>query len=387
MSIALSWRFLGSPVWQGVGALVAIAAILITVIFELRRRRSRDRVPQPDALRPRLKVVGVDPAPSSLYYLGTEEGEAEYYYVLAQSIKQAKSIVYRSGRGFTEKPRKTFSKDLIKAEEFALKKGVEIVRIQTADRVSREWAEGYARLAERYPGKLRVYADFKDPLLVNIGLIDPDGPQPEIQMLFESITTASRPSYSADAALSVYGTPKFARTLQAKFNQWTEGLRMLNAEQIRDLARIYLYFAYGSNMSPVQMKQRCPGAQRIGTAIAYGWERNFAVVAPHMGVMAAAAGIQRSDNPAAYIEGVVYDLTAGEKETLDEIESGGYAAAELGFKLSSKHVTGFTHVPVNPSSSTDLKPDADYVKLLIEGAEANGLTNLARQLRQDWSSD
>jgi hypothetical protein len=381
---ALSWSFLGSPVWQGIGALVAIAAVVVSVILELRRRRSHEREPQPDLQRSRLKVVGVDPAPSSLYYLATEEGEAEYYHVLAQSIKQAKSIVYRSGRGFTEKPRKTFSKDLINAEEFALRNGVEIVRIQTADRVSREWAEGYARLAERHPSKLRVYADFKDPLLVNIGLIDPDGPRPEIQILFESITATSRPSYSADAALSVYGTPRFAQTLQAKFIQWTEGLRILNAEQIRNLARTYLYFAYGSNMSPAQMRQRCPGALRVGTAIAYGWERNFAVPAPHMGTMIGAAGIQRSESPGAYIDGVVYDLTAGEKEALDEIESGGYAPAEISFKLSGKHFTGFTHIPVSLSSSVDLKPSADYLKLLIDGAESNGLASLARQLRQDW---
>jgi hypothetical protein len=32
-----------------------------------------------------------------------------------------------------------------------------------------------------------------------------------------------------------------------------------------------LYFAYGSNMSPKQMRARCPGAQPAGTAELSGW--------------------------------------------------------------------------------------------------------------------
>jgi len=387
MSAALAPSFLGNPVWQGIGVLVAIAAIIVTIMLELRRRRSREREPQTRESGARLRVVGIDPSPSSLYDLSKDEAEDEYYRILAESIRHAKTAVYRSGRGFTGKPRKKFSRDLIIAEEAALKNGVEVVRIQTADRVSKEWAEGYARLVEKYPGKLRVYADFKDPLFVNIGLIDPNGPRPEIQMLFESITKASRSSYTADAALSFYGPPRFAQGLQAKFEQWAQDLRMLNADQIRDLARTYLYFAYGSNMSPAQMRQRTPGAVRVGTAIAYGWKRNFAVTAPHMGATAAAAGIQRADSPTTYIEGVIYDLTAGEKGALDEIESGGYVPTEIGFKLGGKHVTGFTHVPVRLSSSSALKPRADYIRLMIDGAEANGLISLAHQLRQEWLSE
>src|SRR5262249_60816882 len=144
---------------------------------------------------------------------------------------------------------------------------------------------------------------------------------------------------------------------------------MLNADQIRDLARTYLYFAYGSNMSRAQMRQRTPGAVRVGTAIAYGWKRNFAVTAPHMGATAAAAGIQRADSPTTYIEGVIYDLTAGGKGALDEIESGGYVPNEIGFKLGGKHVSGVSHGAVRISRSSALKPMADFLRLFIVRAE------------------
>jgi gamma-glutamylcyclotransferase (GGCT)/AIG2-like uncharacterized protein YtfP len=32
------------------------------------------------------------------------------------------------------------------------------------------------------------------------------------------------------------------------------------------------YFAYGSNMSPVQMQDRCPGAKALGPGILSGWQ-------------------------------------------------------------------------------------------------------------------
>jgi gamma-glutamylcyclotransferase len=381
MPLSIHLTFLGNPEWQGVGALVAVAAIAITIFFEMRRRRAREHSSNGRTTAERLTAVGISPAPSKLYDLSTEEGEERFYRELTESIKRAKTVVYRSGRGFTDEPQKSYIRDIIMAEDTALKRGVEIVRIQTADRVSKEWAEQYARLMEKHPGNLRVYADFKDPRLVNVSLIDPDGSEPEIGILFESTVVAGRPSYPADAAISIFGANRVARSIHGQFDSWISNLRILDAEALKDLSHSYLYFAYGANMSPSQMRQRCPGAARIGTAIAYGWNRNFRVVAPHMGSKAAAAGIEKNDDPTTYIEGVVYDLTAEEKRAIDEIEAGGYKPDEISFKLGGKHVKGFTHMPIHLSSETDLTPTQEYIESIVEGAETNGLNSLARELR------
>lgn len=328
-----------------------------------------------------FNAADVSQVPYRLYDLSTEAMEEEYYRVLAESIRRAQTIIYRSGRGFFDEPRKRFKGELISAEDFALGRGVKIIRVQTADRVSPDWAEQYASLIEKYPDKLVVYADLKDPLLVNLGLIDPQGPRPEVQILFESVTAVDHPSHTADAGIFVYGPSRFARSLQAQFEHWTNGLRILDADQVRNLARTYLYFAYGSNMSLTQMRERCPGAVRRGTGILYGWKRNFSVAARHLGATAAAAGLERSDNPTDCVEGVVYDLTVEEKRSIDEIEAGGYAPVDIDFKLAGRHVSGFTHIPENISASARLKPTRAYLQLMIEGAEANGLVNLAKQLR------
>ncbi|MEM9206602.1 MAG: gamma-glutamylcyclotransferase family protein [Pseudomonadota bacterium] len=51
---------------------------------------------------------------------------------------------------------------------------------------------------------------------------------------------------------------------------------------------IRLYFAYGSNMSVAQMKQRCPAARPLGTASLEDWrfiinQRGTASIVPHAG--------------------------------------------------------------------------------------------------------
>lgn len=70
------------------------------------------------------------------------------------------------------------------------------------------------------------------------------------------------------------------------------------------------YFAYGSNMDPVQMRIRCPGARILGTATlkGYRWIINtagYATVIAH---------------PASIVYGVLWELTAEHLSALDEYE-------------------------------------------------------------------
>ena len=99
----------------------------------------------------RLNVEGFSRAPTELYDLSTEAKEAEYYGILAESIRGSGTVIYRSGRGFTDEPLNRFSRDLVSAEEFALKQGVKIHRIQTSDH------EGYQKLSNM---------GFADPRLI-----------------------------------------------------------------------------------------------------------------------------------------------------------------------------------------------------------------------------
>jgi gamma-glutamylcyclotransferase (GGCT)/AIG2-like uncharacterized protein YtfP len=77
-----------------------------------------------------------------------------------------------------------------------------------------------------------------------------------------------------------------------------------------------LYFAYGSNLSPAQMRARCPASQVVGTAILPNHALAFGGYSVGWG--GAVATIERS--PGAQVEGLVYLLTRADLHRLDGYE-------------------------------------------------------------------
>src|SRR5512132_766488 len=110
-------------------------------------------------------------------------GTIAFYSAMAASIRDAEKAIYRSGRGF--RTDSAFIGDLLAAERSALKRGVNILRIQTSPRSGEAWADGYADLVDSFPEQLRVMADFVEPALGDLGLVDPLGSRPVVQLLFE----------------------------------------------------------------------------------------------------------------------------------------------------------------------------------------------------------
>lgn len=71
-----------------------------------------------------------------------------------------------------------------------------------------------------------------------------------------------------------------------------------------------LYFAYGSNMSAVQMQERCPGAYSLGAAILPNWR--FIITTRRT------ASIVRE--PQAQVHGVLWQCTPEHQHSLDRYE-------------------------------------------------------------------
>jgi gamma-glutamylcyclotransferase len=362
----LAAQFLGDPAWQGIGALAGILATGLGV-WEIRRRRKRHHDAE-------------DPGFWSLFNLSTDEGEKSFYDALAKSIREAREEIYRSGRGFARPRQNAFIRQLLAAEETALENDVEITRIQTSARAVEEWAIGYAKLVEKFDN-LRMLADLADPPLVNVALIDPGGKNSVIQLLFESEELSQRgPRHRGAAAIFLYGQQALALSLKQQFEGHSSTLVRMTASDVRELARSYVYFAYGSNLSQRQMKDRCPDAHKLGVAILYGWVRTFSVPAAHLG--GGTASIEPSADEGKYVEGVAYELSPTDKLRLDDIERGGYAPQVVGIKLEGKHVEAYTHVPLDTSANPQLRPTRAYVDIMMEGAKENGLTTLHNELQE-----
>ncbi|MEU8524346.1 MULTISPECIES: gamma-glutamylcyclotransferase family protein [Streptomyces] len=362
---------LASPAWQGIGALAGLAAVAIYVAVEVRRRRRRDDPPGNSRETQQWET----------FDLSSPEGEDSFYKALTKSIIAAEESIYRSGRGFARPRHERVINDLIRAEETALRNGVEVTRIQSSPSASEKWSKAYADLTERYPEHLRIFAGYSENPLVNVAVIDAYGSSPVIQLLFESHElTAGGPRHRGAAALFLRSQPALAISLQQQFEEHVRILHRMTGDEVRKLANAPIYFAYGSNMSGEQMRERCPSARPLGIAHLYGWRRSFCVPAPHLDGLA--AGIQRSDNDGSHVVGVAYEMTVPDQQRLDAIEQGGYRPERVGIKLDGIHKEAYTHVPVSTVPEVPSDVPRAYLDIMITGAEENGLSELAAELRR-----
>ena len=125
------------------------------------------------------------------------------------------------------------------------------------------------------------------------------------------------------------------------------------------------YFAYGSNMDPVQMASRCPGADPLEVAVlrdhqlaytydAPGWEGGVATVIPE---------------PGSQVWGVVWSLTARHLDTLDDYEGvdiGIYRRELVDVYVLDRPMEAFVYITNDTLSRL---PNQRYIDALVRGAE------------------
>ena len=136
-----------------------------------------------------------------------------------------------------------------------------------------------------------------------------------------------------------------------------------------------IYFAYGSNLCPVQMARRCPGGQAIGQAVLHDWRfliniRTYATI---------------EAKPGAVTHGVLWSLTSGHILALDDyeaVEEGMYYKAHLVVRRNGYPVEALTYIdPVcNPG-----RPKPDYMDSILHGARHFGLSlDYTDSLARNW---
>jgi len=79
---------------------------------------------------------------------------------------------------------------------------------------------------------------------------------------------------------------------------------------------VALYAAYGSNMDPAQMKQRCPSSPAAGSGWLEGWRLTFG--AEDFGWEGSLATIAEAPGDHVYV--TLYDVTPHDERTLDQWE-------------------------------------------------------------------
>ena len=137
-----------------------------------------------------------------------------------------------------------------------------------------------------------------------------------------------------------------------------------------------LYFAYGSNMSRAQMRERCPDHECLGTAVL----KEHALCFPRHSPIRNCGVAGLAEAPGAEVWGVVYQLHDEDLAALDKRE--GYDPAK------PFHVNRYNRQTVRVLMDGDLVdcltyfarpepgehvPSVEYLATILEGAEENGL--------------
>lgn len=132
------------------------------------------------------------------------------------------------------------------------------------------------------------------------------------------------------------------------------------------------YFAYGSNMSLPRLKQRVPGAERIGRFTLVGHSLRFHKWSRTDG--SAKCDALFTGNPDDVVIGALFEIPEHEKGTLDRAEG-------LGFGYEEKRVTvtdarghsleAFTYYATDTDPS--LLPYSWYLHHVIHGARETGV--------------
>jgi gamma-glutamylcyclotransferase (GGCT)/AIG2-like uncharacterized protein YtfP len=139
---------------------------------------------------------------------------------------------------------------------------------------------------------------------------------------------------------------------------------------------MHSYFAYGSNLDPVQMSQRCPGSRVIGCARLL--DHRLVFPRPYEAWdRAGVAGIEPA--PGHVVEGVAYELTDADLATLDEyegIEEGEYRRQRVVIELfhGAGRLDVWTYY-ATPQGDGHWPPSRRYLDALLRGARHHGMTD------------
>jgi gamma-glutamylcyclotransferase (GGCT)/AIG2-like uncharacterized protein YtfP len=141
---------------------------------------------------------------------------------------------------------------------------------------------------------------------------------------------------------------------------------------------VTLYFAYGSNMDPVQMAVRCPTSRALGTASLADHRLTFVRDSPAWG--GGVGSVEPAEGEVVW--GVLWELTPEDEAALDAYES---VEAEVYRKASVEVITpegpveAMLYVVVDPEPKV---PSAKYLRALIRGATSFGVPDdYVEQLR------
>lgn len=124
------------------------------------------------------------------------------------------------------------------------------------------------------------------------------------------------------------------------------------------------YFAYGSNLHPLRLKQRIPSAHLVGTTVLTGYELSFA----KRGQDASGKGHIKAATHQDRVYGAVYQMAADHKADLDKFEGSGYGHSAFELEVNRAIYSCFAYAGLATHFDESLVPFHWYKELIMLGA-------------------
>jgi gamma-glutamylcyclotransferase len=138
-----------------------------------------------------------------------------------------------------------------------------------------------------------------------------------------------------------------------------------------------LYFAYGSNLHPVRLRQRVPSARLVGVA-----ELTHHALRFHKrGVCGSGkCNALYTGDSSDRVLGAVYEIAAEEKTGLDGHEGEGYEVKHLTVSANGEMMDVFAYFALDSHIDDGLRPFLWYRELVVLGARYHGFPDEYRGL-------
>ena len=129
-----------------------------------------------------------------------------------------------------------------------------------------------------------------------------------------------------------------------------------------------LYAAYGSNMDPAQMAERCPHSPQAGTGWLDGWRLTFG--GEDIGWEGALATVVEDRDARVFV--VLYEVSESDEKALDQWDGatlGYYSKLRVRVAMPDEEVLAWLYVLNDYEGGL---PSARYLGIMAEAAEAAG---------------
>jgi hypothetical protein len=306
-----------------------------------------------------------------------------FYNELVNFVRNAEEGIYIQGRGFHNEQKSLLFEPLIRAEREALLRGAEVIRIHPGNLVAASWAQGYAELAEEFD-RFLMYSDLDAISLYDVILIDPHSHHPVAIYLYETRERKSlRLVVKPVSALFVMNAHALASNLADHFIDRIDELSQLrpelDAQEIRDLASTYTYFAWGVHMDGSEMRRDVPDARPLGKATLYEWQQNMDAM---VSGPADSRAIMNTGKKEDSFGGVAYELSWRGKAKLDRRELRAYQEFPVDIELKGKIRPAFIYVPLPKTSETTGRARRRWLDHVEKGASDHKMTEFVARLRE-----